>query len=411
LLAKERKKERANADTDSDSEEEKSGDDNNNNKDMEEREEIIVQAALHVEMAKQQRMLFNLKKQQSKDDHHKPWAENSNKVWTFVADYAQNMYIPNFAQEQPGETYYYSPMNAYVFGVACTGYTPTQLVAHVYLEDQGGKGSNNVASLLYKELDGRGIIGREATTPPAKEINFVFDNCGGQNKNKTVLRMMPWLVARGATLVARAIFLVRGHTKNDCDRLFNLMKQQYRKKNAFTPQQLLENMKHPDATVARVNPRERTPTFRDWVAWQNQFMTKTIKDTRKYHIFTCDKSKDPNALYCSTHYGSDEETKIAIVKKEFHGTDWATATLPDPMTAPGIQDIKYKELYDKWRPLVPEEHRKDWQYLAVDPGVEFRKKVNEASKKRKAQRKKAARGSAIDTETIPKKKAKTTKKK
>ena len=92
LLAKERKKERANADTDSDSEEEKSGNDNNNNKNMEEREEIIVQAALHVKMAKQQRMLFNLKKQQSKDDHHKSWDKNSNKVWTFVADYAQNMY-------------------------------------------------------------------------------------------------------------------------------------------------------------------------------------------------------------------------------------------------------------------------------------------------------------------------------
>jgi len=393
-------------DTDDEEEEDEnaSTEDDGNNNNMEEREKVIEQAALHVEMAKKQREYFNLKKQQSKDDHHKAWVENSDKVWTFVADYAQNMYIPNFSQEQPGETYYYSPMNAYVFGVACTSYTPTKLVAHVYLEDQSGKGSNNVTSLLYRELDGRGCINREETTPPAKEINFVFDNCGGQNKNKTVLRFMNWLVARGSALVARAIFLVRGHTKNDCDRLFNLMKQQYRKRNTYTPQQLLQNMKHPDVTVARVKHDEANPTFRAWTAWQNQFMTDKIDGTRKYHIFTCDKSRDPNALYCSTHYGADE-TKIMIVKEEFHGTDWATATFPNPLPAIKVQDIKYKELYDKWRPLVPEEHHKEWEYFAVDPGPEFRKKVNEASKKRKLARTKASRGSAVDSDLPTKKPA------
>jgi len=96
-------KKKANA-TEEDTDDEEEGenapaedDDNNNN--MEEREKVIEDAALHVEMAKTQRDDFNLKKQQSRDNHHKSWDENSDKVWTFVADYAQNMYMPNFSQE------------------------------------------------------------------------------------------------------------------------------------------------------------------------------------------------------------------------------------------------------------------------------------------------------------------------
>jgi len=224
---------------------------------------------------------------------------------------------------------------------------------------------------------------------------------------------MNWLVARGSALVARAIFLVRGHTKNDSDRLFNLMKQQCRKRNTYTPQQLVENMKHPDVTVSRIKHNEQSPMFRTWTAWQNQFMTDKIDDTRKCHIFTCDKSRDPNALCCSTHYGT-KEAKIMIAKDKFHGTDWATATVPNPLPTIKAQDIKYKELCDKWRPLAPEEHHKEWECFAVDPGPEFRKKVNEASKKRKLARAKAARGSAVDADlpdTQPaKKKAKKAKK-
>ena len=58
----------------------------------------------------------------------------------------------------------------------------------------------------------------------AKEINFVFDNCGGQNKNRMVLRFMIMLAKLKMARVVRAIFLIKGHTKNDCDRMFNLLK-------------------------------------------------------------------------------------------------------------------------------------------------------------------------------------------
>jgi hypothetical protein len=67
-------------------------------------------------------------------------------VKCFVIDYPQNMYLPNFAAEQPEETYYYSPLNAYVLGIVDTSIN--QLAAHTYFEYDGKKGGNNVASLV-----------------------------------------------------------------------------------------------------------------------------------------------------------------------------------------------------------------------------------------------------------------------
>jgi hypothetical protein len=38
-------------------------------------------------------------------------------IHTFVADFSQNMGVPNLAGEQPGKAYDLSPLSAFVFGV------------------------------------------------------------------------------------------------------------------------------------------------------------------------------------------------------------------------------------------------------------------------------------------------------
>jgi hypothetical protein len=131
-------------------------------------------------------------------------------------------------------------MNAYVFGVVDAAVDC--LAAYIYTEDIVRKGGNNVASLLMLHLQSH-ITAATTMSEPFKELNLVFDNCGGQNKNKHVLRLLHFLVKTQVATTARAIFLVRGHTKNDCDRLFNtIMKKQYRKSNCFIPQDLIDCM-------------------------------------------------------------------------------------------------------------------------------------------------------------------------
>ena len=101
--------------------------------DLAEHEQIVIDAAKHVMMAWKQRLLFIKKKEDAKRDARKK-VKQDERVYTFVADFAQNMYLPNFSAEQPGSTYYYSPLNVYPFGVVDGSTEPTELTAHVYYE-------------------------------------------------------------------------------------------------------------------------------------------------------------------------------------------------------------------------------------------------------------------------------------
>ena len=106
-------------------------------------------------------------------------------------DFAQNMDLPHFGEEQPAAIYYYFPLTVNIFGVTNLTFKLTKMMAYGYTEAEGGKGSNNVASLIMKALEDFGwlIQGR-----PAKQLSIVMDNCGGQNKNNNVLRLALFLV-------------------------------------------------------------------------------------------------------------------------------------------------------------------------------------------------------------------------
>jgi hypothetical protein len=96
---------------------------------MLESERLVATATVHVEMAQQQRELYQLKKKQAINTVSNPPRD---RVVCFVVDYAQNLPIPNFAREQPGATYYYSPLSCYCFGVVDTAVD--MLTAWLYSE-------------------------------------------------------------------------------------------------------------------------------------------------------------------------------------------------------------------------------------------------------------------------------------
>ena len=77
-------------------------------------------------------------------------------------------------------------------------------------------------------------------TEPIKELNLVMDNCGGQNKNRHVLCLLNVIVQRNIAKRVNAIFLVKGHTKNPCNRMFNLLKKDTRKDNIYSPTMLFD---------------------------------------------------------------------------------------------------------------------------------------------------------------------------
>ena len=110
------------------------------------------------------------------------------------------MEIPVFKIQQPGVSYYYSPLSIYNLGMVDqahnngNGELKDHLFCHVYHEGVGAKGANNVCSLIIKTLRLLGIMKEDDM---GRELNIVFDNCSGQNKNNTVLKLLVWLTKMG----------------------------------------------------------------------------------------------------------------------------------------------------------------------------------------------------------------------
>ena len=243
--------------------------------------------------------------------------------------------------------------------------------------------------MLWQELKRKGLVPTfnadtnevPANHLPAKEINLVFDNCSGQNKNRMLFRFLFFLVKRRVAFIARAIFLVRGHTKNDCDRMFNLLKKDYRLVNVYTPEDLFKVLNQRE-DIDVVHP----DGFYDWDSVEDRYL-KVPEDVKPQHIFTVDANRDNtvSTLYLQLNIGEPEtEQELLLPEYKFMG-DWSAEQLAQPelIESPGIQDIKWRELFDKWGPLIPVAKRSEWKFTANDPGKKRREGVKDNTKKSK----------------------------
>jgi hypothetical protein len=169
------------------------------NEAQEERELMLMQAAKHVEMARAQRALYQAKVADAVADAT-AGKDHAARRYTFVVDYGQNMELPVYNNEQPGITYYNSPLSVYNLRIVDhahrynNGWVSEHLHCHVYHEGVGKKGANNVASLIMKTLRELQLLHEDLV---GGELNIIFDNCSGQNKNNTVLKLAVWLMAMG----------------------------------------------------------------------------------------------------------------------------------------------------------------------------------------------------------------------
>ena len=137
-----------------------------------------------------------------------------------------------------------------------------------------------------------------------KALYVVADNCAGQNKNSTVIRLMLYLVENNYFETACITFLVRGHTKNACDRMFNLMKMNFHKRDLFTYEDVLETLGMTDQVNIIDFPAEE---FRDWGRYFDKFYSKMVPGTvADNHVFLV-KRDQPTTMVIQQYMGSDEE--------------------------------------------------------------------------------------------------------
>ena len=318
-----------------------------------ERDELIKKAAIHVQQAQAQaqRKYANQKIAEAVEDCQK---KHEDRRYVFVADYSQNIELPFFGNSQPGDTYYFSHLKVNVFGVVDCCIPGGSLGAHVYHKGNGKKGGNNVASLLMKEFQEKGLLRKDKR---GKELTILMDNCAGQNKNNMVLRLALYLVEAEFFEKVSFAFYIVGHTKNACDRWFNTLKKQYRRSNIYTYNALLSSLDtHENIRVSNY----KTGDFRDYDSFLNKFYKKLEGGSVAVnHIFTAQHDNPTRLLVKRDNIEGTVVTTQELAKKLGGDNrkqllrDYNIPVIPDP----GIPEIKQVELYNKFRPLLPKEYQ------------------------------------------------------
>jgi hypothetical protein len=330
-----------------------------------------------------------------------PPAANTFKL---TGDFGQNIMFPNFADEQPGSVYYFSNLTGYNFGVVNhaheynDGREPScHMHAHVYHEGVGKKGANAVASLFIKSLKKWNII-REGQV--GGHLVCAFDNCGGQNKNNTMMHMLMYLYELGYFKKITFIFLIAGHTKNACDRLFNSLKEDYRTQNIYTFEDLEKALDK--SSYVTVMPA-KVEDFLDYTTFFKGQFQKLAGEIKNNHVFSIGPTKDDHDdLKAAKAYeqGDDPykitllrsyrqadkddavEPKICVKKNWWKNYPEYCSTEEDALSkrvdilkemrddltklkiveAPTLNPFKVMEMWLNFRPLVPQQYHNDPLY-------------------------------------------------
>ena len=109
------------------------------------------------------------------------------------------------------------------------------LHSYLYSEAQGKKGANNAGSQLMHHIKNYVLKDNDSIERhlPLPESNLIMNNYGGQNKNGTVIKMDAFMCEIGWFNKVNLIFLIKGHTKDSCDQMFNLLKMRWHKANVY----------------------------------------------------------------------------------------------------------------------------------------------------------------------------------
>ena len=166
-----------------------------------------------------------------------------------------------------------------------------------------------------------------------KELTIIMDNCAGQNKNRMVLRLANYLVEANYFEKVSFVFYIVGHTKNACDRWFNTLKKNYRRRNIYSFNQLIDSMKtNPNINVTITKEED----FKDWDAFFNSVYKKLVSGTtHKTHIFSAEKENKTTLLLRDDDLPETPQTTQDLLKKGTNTPErYASLRTPTGNTCP-----------------------------------------------------------------------------
>lgn len=186
----------------------------------EERRNFTMQLELHHRKAESGQQAM------SKDSQS---AKSNNETLVISFDMQQQMFLPQLTHSQM----YYSRQLA-VCNLGIHVENTNQGIMNMWSENQGGRGSVEVASCLYN------ILTTDVIKVEQKQLILWSDNCGAQNKNQQLLAMYLTLIAKGYFNEITHKFPTSGHTFLSCDRDFAVIEKAKKRSSPQVPRDLLE---------------------------------------------------------------------------------------------------------------------------------------------------------------------------
>ncbi|KAE9315805.1 hypothetical protein PF008_g19165 [Phytophthora fragariae] len=269
--------------------------------------------------------------------------------------FSQNLTLPNDPQT-PSAWYFLSLISVSVFGVFLAN--DNRQRNFVYSERKGGKGSNEVISMVHHFLREENIIPSEA--PGLNTFTLYADNCTGQNKNKAVMMYFRWLVNAGYLEEANVKFFVKGHTKNSCDRAFGQIKRKYNRNECWTVAQAGGLVQDSAASNICVMLEDNAHPFQDFKRALS-VLYKDLPLIKKFQLFRMPKTA-PGVIECRVQPQGRIETFNIRRKSKVPAANSAALDLLatiKPLPPPPEHPEKIHDIHQKILPFVPEEYQSD----------------------------------------------------
>jgi hypothetical protein len=216
-------------------------------------------------------------------------ARASNDYVVLTIDYAQNLALPS-VPDTPSQWYFLSLVGVSLFGLHCSPLGKNY--NFIYSERKGGKGSNEVATMVRQFINKHG-------GEWSKVLIVYADNCGGQNKNNVVLKFLLSLAHTGRFEEVRYHFLVKGHTKNACDRGFGWVRKHVMRQDCWTVDQLAAAVEQASEASEVVDLEPVHEPFTNFKPDLDE-LYKNIVGIQKYQLFTM-KASQPGVVECRRH--------------------------------------------------------------------------------------------------------------
>jgi hypothetical protein len=195
---------------------------------------------------------------------------------------------------------------------------------------------------------------------PIEELNIIMDNCTGQNKNGTIIKLAAYMCEMGWFNRVNLFFLMKGHTKNSCDRMFNLLKIRWHCANVCTYQQSLEILNGDD----QVTVIDTSHLHFDYNTMLSKFYRQPVIGTiNKNHIFQFNYNISQNSLMTTKRshnvaISSSQPLRCdPRSRKSLHKKLCLLYAVPKKLDGPGLKPLKHLHLYTKWRKILPQEYK------------------------------------------------------